>query len=205
MTLLIASAVAAELEPLALTLRAQAFEGGWRCPGLVLAPLGIGALNAAVGLGRWSGEVAEVIFAGSAGIFPEAGFQIGQVVEVSEVGWAEGAVALGLAHSPLMDRNRTLVAGPRTFGCPKAKVANTGAVTQDLGLAQALARSSGAELETLELYGLALAASKAGLPWSALLGLTNQVGPLGQEQWKANYKNLAQAVGEVLARAWSRI
>ena len=205
MTLLIASAVAAELEPLASSLGARPIEGGWRIPGLVLAPLGIGALNAALGLGRWLSEVNEVVFAGSAGILPGAGFRIGQVVEASQVLLADGAAALGLAHSPLMDRPLTLEAGPRRFGCPQAKVVNTGSVTQDLGLALALAQSSGAELETLELYGLALAAQQAGLPWSALLGLTNEVGPLGQGQWQENHRPLAQAVGGILARAWGQV
>ncbi|MDT8445971.1 MAG: hypothetical protein RRB13_03610 [bacterium] len=200
MSLLITAAIAAELEPLASHLGAQAIEGGWQGDGLILAPLGIGPLEAALGLTKWAQEgVDQVIFTGSAGVYPGVDLEVGQLVAADWTTLYDGAAVLGQAHFALLQDYARLKAGPESYGLERVGVATGLAVTRSRSLGQALAQATGAEVENLELYGLALAAARLGLLWSSVLGITNRVEEGSQDQWKQNYPRLAQSVCNHLA------
>jgi nucleoside phosphorylase len=58
-------------------------------------------------------------------------------------------------------------------------------ITQSSELALQLAKK-GYDVETLETYAFAYVAQKFNMPFTALLGITNEVGPNGHAEWKEN-------------------
>ncbi len=53
-----------------------------------------------------------------------------------------------------------------------------------------------ASFENMEAFGAALACSRLGLPFAAALALTNLVGPDGSAQWFSNHKDFGQVLQE---------
>lgn len=195
MSLLIAAAIRAELEPLAEELKAEPTDYGWRSGLLRLAPLGIGPLEAALSLERLLHHEAfgAVLFTGSAGIYPGAGFAVGDLAQADWATLYDGAASLGRAHFALLQGRGRFEAAPWDLGLNSAGVASGLAVTKDAELGGLIAQQSGAGLENLELYGLALCAERHNLPWGAVLGLTNNVAQGGQTAWKENHQQAAQS------------
>jgi nucleoside phosphorylase len=46
----------------------------------------------------------------------------------------------------------------------------------------------GLDFENMECFGLAWVAHKKNISFTAILAITNDVGPLGSDQWRANYR-----------------
>jgi len=197
MTILITSAIEAELAPLAADLGAQKLgDGRWACEGYELAALGVGMLTAGLNLSGilTQSPYSEVIFTGSGGFYPGHPYEIGQLVGVNRTLIFDPSAEQGMGHYAQMQGGRQIPSGPRRFGLSRVSVACGIAVTADDLAAQKLTQSHGAQVENLELFGVAMAAWRAERPWSALLGLTNQVGSQGKKQWIDNYQSLgAQA------------
>ncbi len=155
--------------------------------------LGIGAVAAGARLARIlaTRRPEAVVLVGSAGAYP-GGPAVGTACRVRRVGLADGAAALGRAYVPRPPApiacDRELLAD---LDLPWADALTVGAVTTDPTLAAALAR--GWQLEHLEAWGAALACREAGVPFAAVLGVANLVGPTAHEEWRAN-RALAEAV-----------
>jgi purine-nucleoside phosphorylase len=73
------------------------------------------------------------------------------------------------------------------------------AITTDPGVAGALAAEG--DVEHMEAFGVAWACARAGVPFAAVLGITNAVGPNAHAEWKAN-RAAAQAAAVIAARDW---
>lgn len=83
---------------------------------------------------------------------------------------------------------------------PAHDVANTlGVVVDDL-VAQQIASTTGCAIENLEAFGVANACALQGVPFAAVLGVSNRVGSSGREEWRAHHKTAALAACEVVAR-----
>ena len=191
MSLLITSAIEAELAPLAEVLQAKKIDSGWESPIARLLPLGIGPIQALSSLLRFKEPITELLFIGTAGYFDADQFQIGELVQAQSVTLFDGATLLGQAHFALMQNSPPLIASGPTLGLKAVTVANSLSVTRGTTLARAVQQDTNCAVENLELYGVAYGAAQLEVPWAALLGLTNQVGPEGQQQWQTNHKNIA--------------
>ena len=183
---MIVAAVAAELGPL---------------PGY---PLGVGPLRAAAEMARLLAEhkPPHVILIGSAGAYTAA-HPIGAAFVSGALGTADGATTLGLAYTPLPPP--PLQSDPvlqRALGAPVARVLTVAAISADPTLA--LKIGQGWDLEHMEAYGAALACAAAGVPFAAVLGVSNAVGPHAHSQWlahRAAAEGAARAVVRSMARA----
>jgi nucleoside phosphorylase len=82
-------------------------------------------------------------------------------------------------------------------------VATTLAITVEDAAAATVARRTGAGVEHLESYGVAVACSALGIPFIAVLGVANTVGSQGRAQWRANHESASVAAGEHLL-GWLR-
>ncbi|OGG96452.1 MAG: hypothetical protein A2508_00835 [Candidatus Lambdaproteobacteria bacterium RIFOXYD12_FULL_49_8] len=207
MTLLICSAIDAELSPLAALLNAQKInEGHYKAAGMEFSALGVGVLLAALKLAELlaKSQYSEVIFTGSAGIYPGHGLEMGQLVEVNRAVLFDPSAEQGQGHYAQLQGGRQIPAGPRRFDLPRVAAASGIAITSDNQAAKRITQSHGAQVENLELFGVALAAWQAQKSWSAVLGLTNQVGRQGQKEWKANYLELGGKACRFLADKLSR-
>ncbi len=173
--------------------------------------LGVGPLRAAATLARALASApvrpAAVVLVGTAGAYPRpVGAppppSPGEVVVSGTLGWADAGAAAGLGYVPLAPGPlATDGALGAALGGRVASVLTLAAITTDPALAAQLGADW--EIEHMEAYGAALAAAEAGVPFAAVLGVTNAVGPGAHEAWRA-HRGHAEEAARAHARAGVR-
>jgi futalosine hydrolase len=200
---LIVSAFEPEIAPLRRLVR------GLR--GIVLEPIGIGAIDAAVGAAGAIARVrpARVLFVGTAGIYGrEKGARqaIGTAVVAGEILCMSTAALKGEAYLPgpmvvQVPTSRSLQTALAGGGDDQPRdVASPLAITRSAALGRRIAEATGATLENLEAFSVARAAAAAGVPFAAVLGVANRVGPTGHEEWQRHHRAASRAACELIAR-----
>jgi futalosine hydrolase len=179
---------------------------------LAMLPVGIGAVEAAVGAARAiaAARPARVIFAGTAGIYARTRptVALGTVALASELILVSTAALRGDGYlpAPQVVRDESAAAlcaelrGRRYPEVPMLPVACPLAITRTAALGNRIARATGAGLENLEAFAVARAARAAGLPFAAVLGVANEVGPAGHQQWRDNHLAASRAACRVIAQ-----
>jgi purine-nucleoside phosphorylase len=158
-----------------------------------LRAAGVGMVEAALGTARAIAEqrVGAVIFVGTAGVYPNASKELRtgtaalasrlHLLSLGEISGAAYRPDVMPSHiEPDSDLAGVLAA---TGDLPSARVACPVAITRDAATALQIAQSTHAELENLEAFAAARAAAKAGVPFAAVLGISNAVGPSAHQQW----------------------
>lgn len=164
-------------------------------------PVGIGpVVSAASAAARLAvGEPPDaVVLVGTCGAYAED-LPIGSVIVADRVGLSSGVAAMGLGYVPRP---------PAPIAChtdrveslelPRVSVLTCGAVTTDPTLAERLA--DGWQAEHLEAFGVAWACHAAGVPFLAILGVANRVGPDAHVEW-LTHREEAQEAARVAVRA----
>jgi nucleoside phosphorylase len=204
---LVLSAWEPEVAPLRRLLRAGKPARG----DVALAAVGVGTVDAAVGAATAIARARprRVIFVGTAGVYPSAArvHAIGTAALARELRLVSTATLRGDAYhpAPLVATAttdaplRAALARGDGDGVPTATVACPLAITQTAALARRIA-ATGAALETLEAFAVARAAAAAGLPFAAVLGVSNFVGPRAHAEWRANHLAASRAACHVV---WS--
>lgn len=82
-------------------------------------------------------------------------------------------------------------------GVPRHPVLTVGAITTDPTLASRLA--DGWAVEHLEAYGAAFACRESGVPFVAVLGISNEVGPDAHIQWLTHRDAAQEAARAAIA------
>lgn len=161
---------------------------------------GVGTPRAALALGSAltsasaAGAVSKAVyFVATAGAY-RPDFGLNSAHAVSSALWTDSAIATGLAYLPKSDRfehlNSSGIGGVRAAESSVRAVSTPG-ITLDHAAAN---RFSGfAELENLEIYGVALAALSHNIPWNGVLGVSNLVGSAAHEEWKLNHETASAA------------
>ncbi|MSQ02177.1 MAG: hypothetical protein EXR71_09845 [Myxococcales bacterium] len=166
-------------------------------PGVVL---GIGLLAAATAAGRFllTRRPEAMVFVGSAGAYP-SGPKVGIVVASGALGLASTAVALGLGYQPrapaVLSADAALLARTALTG---SRVLTVAAITTDVALAERFGAEW--EVEHLEAYAVAFACAAAGVPFAAILGIANRVGPDAHAEWLRNHDAVEASARTVAAR-----
>ena len=155
----------------------------------------VAAATAATLLERRRPEVCVMI--GTGGAYP-GGPPLGSAVVASRLGLSWGVAVLGLGYvprppSPIESDRRLLSVLP---DLPRAHVLTTGAVTTDVTLAGRLA--DGWVVEHLEAYAVAWACQRQGIPFVAVLGIANEVGPNAHVQWLTHRDAAQRAAREAV-------
>lgn len=209
--LLVVSAFAPELAPLRRQLRRAGPRDAIIAGRLICQPVGVGLVAAAVGatraLAAWSPRA--IVFVGTAGAYAPSP-AIGTVGIADQIMLASTAAARGdgflpapmptrLATSPSVSRQllAAAVSLPRAVA-RRVNVANPLAITRSLALARRLALGTGAEAENLEVFAVASAARSLRVPFAAVLGIANRVGPAGHRQWMAHQREATRAACAVV-------
>ena len=154
-----------------------------------------------------------VLFVGTAGIYgqqKEARQAIGTAAVAGEVLCMSTAALKGEAYLPgpmvvQLSTSRSLQTAlgggradqPRDVACPLA-------ITRSAALGRRIAEATGATLENLEAFAVARAAAAAGIPFAAVLGVANRVGPTGHEEWQRHHRAASRAACELIARFLDR-
>ncbi len=187
---LVLSAWSPELSPFRRPLRSTP-----ECS-IVLASCGVGLVEAALGAATHIARVQPdaVIFVGTAGRYPGRlpGVGMGDVVVASELRLMSEEVTRGRAYFPaILPATSKTTTGLRrlavALGLPEAQVACP------LGITTRAPRPSDLDVENLEAFAVGRAAARQGLPFAAILGISNLVGPSAHDQWKAHARAAAAA------------
>ncbi|MEZ4317369.1 MAG: hypothetical protein R3F61_07685 [Myxococcota bacterium] len=162
------------------------------------AVVGVGPVVAAASTARIleRDKPDQVVLIGTAGAYP-GGPPIGVAVAASRVGLSWGVAAMGLGYVPR---------APKPVDCapellnrvdvPRHAVLTVGAITTDRTLARRIA--DGYTVEHLEAFGVAHACKQAGIPFLAVLGITNDVGPDAHVQWLTHRDAAQQAARDAI-------
>ncbi|MCO4746376.1 MAG: hypothetical protein KC912_16385 [Proteobacteria bacterium] len=138
-----------------------------------------------------------VILLGTGGSYTR-GPAIGDAVSARKVGMSYGVAAMGLGYVPRppapVECATDLV---EALGLPAHDVLTVGAVTTDTTLAERL--SDGWTVEHMEAFGVAMACHQAGIPFTAVIGITNIAGPEAHTQWLL-HRDAAQAAARDAVR-----
>ena len=172
--------------------------------GLPGVALGVGPLAAATAASRFIGteRPEAMVFVGSAGAY-SSGPEVGTVVVSGALGLASTAVALGLGYQPrpseLLRADAGLVAAT---GLGLSRVLTVAAITTDEALAARF--SADWEVEHMEAYAVAFACAEAGVPFAAILGIANRVGPDAHAEWLRNHAAVEASARTVAGRLLGR-
>ena len=132
-----------------------------------------------------------VVLIGTGGAYA-GGPDIGTAIAATEVGLSYGVAAMGLGYVPRPPSPVSCDEGLLSrLELPRHNVLTSGAITTDVTLAERL--SDGFTVEHLEAYGVAYACHVARVPFVAVLGISNVVGPSAHTQW-LTHRDEAQAV-----------
>lgn len=144
--------------------------------------LGVGPVAAAAAMARLLATRSPdaVVLLGTAGAYP-GGPAIGAVVTARTVAQGSGTAAMGLGYVPLAPAPITCVPAP---GLPAVDVLACEAISTAPELARRLGERGA--VEHMEAFGAAWACATAGVPFTAVLAITNEVGPDAHAQWRAN-------------------
>lgn len=122
-----------------------------------------------------------VVLIGTAGAYA-GGPPIGTAIAGRKNGLSWGVAAMGLGYVPRAPKalkgDAQLLA---RVDLPVADILTVGAITTDRTLARRIA--DGYTVEHMEAFGVACAADQLGIPFLAVLGITNEVGPDAHVQW----------------------
>jgi nucleoside phosphorylase len=204
--ILVAAAFDPELEPLRQILGAG-LRGrvGERC--VVARAVGIGLPDAAVGAARLLAEIAApvVVLTGTCGAYEGASLALDSVIASRRVYLADALALAGASQYPApmltaIDADPLLVESMERAGARPVDVAATLAITVDGAAASSLRQRTGASVEHLEAFAVAMACRRAQRRFVAVLGVANAVGARAREEWRAHQAGASEAAAAAVAR-----
>jgi nucleoside phosphorylase len=170
---------------------------------LILAEIGVGLVEAAAGTARLIAEhqPALILLVGTAGAYPGGRDEVplGAAVAVDRTillpdalagkhAYLPGAVPVSARGTPALTKALCAAAG-----LTKSDVACPLSITASKRAAEIARRRSGCQLENLECFAVARAATIARIPFAGVLGVANHVGPAGHREWKKHAARAAAA------------
>ncbi len=170
---------------------------------LLIVSAGVGFLESAIQLQnllfRFTG-INKVIFCGSAGVYPgiEA-IKTGDICLCQETVLCDSAAEMGLGlYASILPRDAIQSTLKINASLQSSRVLTALGLTADDDLAMTLQQNTKADLENMELYGIASVCQKQSVLWNAILGITNWVGSNGHMEWKQNFKTMGRQANDLL-------
>jgi purine-nucleoside phosphorylase len=203
---LVLSAWEPEVAPLRRLLR-----GSPLARDVALEAIGVGTVDAAVGAAQALARTRprRAIFVGTAGVYASSArsLPIGAAAVAGELRLVSTATLRGDAYHPAplvaaaetTPALRARLAAVATDAVSNVQVACPLAITHTAALARRIA-ATGAALENLEAFAVARAAAAAHVPFAAVLGVSNVVGPKAHAEWRANHLAASRSACHVV---WS--
>jgi nucleoside phosphorylase len=174
---------------------------------IVARTTGVGLPAAAVGATLHIVELAPraVVLIGTCGAYLEAHLGIGDVVVAGRLRLIDPASFDGMTEfpEPMAIAAQADPAMNEAFAASGARsvcVGTTLAITVDAAAAAKIARGSGAEVEHLEAHGVSMACAARGVPFAAVLGVANLVGPSGRAEWREHHRAAETAAAACVLR-----
>jgi futalosine hydrolase len=172
------------------------------------AVVGVGLIEAAAGTARLlvQQKPAALVLVGTAGVYEGRKPALGQAVVAGALHLASASVADEAAYlpPPLPAHSEGSALADEiaaATGLVRADVACPLGITRDRKVGKRLQTATGADVENLEAFAVARAAVQAGVPFAAVLGVANHVGPEGHAEWK-KHGDRAAATACAAVRKW---
>ncbi len=143
------------------------------------------------------------LFVGTAGTYA-SGPPVGSVIVSRRLGYASATAVIGAGYvpvpPPVLDTPEWL---RNLAGVTQADVVTVDAITSSSAAAELLGHTW--QVEHMEAWAVARAASEVGIPFAAILGIANEVGPHAHAQWLANRAAAEASAREVVATLLKRL
>lgn len=166
---------------------------------------GIGPLNAAKAAATLAAraEGKQVVFVGTAGCF--APFTKPYLTRAAQVDWLTADQRLGKAYAVQGIYPTIHLPTPPAWALslPPTRVLCSSTISTDAHLAANLRDQNC--IENLELYSCAAEIAAGAASFTALLAITNAIGPGAHVAWKTNCKIAAELTAAYIVGAWSAI
>lgn len=177
---------------------------------------GVGSVMAGAALAEYlttylhRGVRPNVLFVGSCGT-SDGSFPVLGTICATEVVLGDLQLATGTAYLPegplwrlaadeeLLDQMRVTLGNDALF----TPVYSTSAITRDAEDARTLSAACGARFENLELYGVAVACARVGVPWAAICTVTNFISVESHREWVRNHHSAADRTAVLAERLLS--
>lgn len=199
-------------EPELARVRERVANDGGLASRVILAPLGVGLVESAVGATRLLSSTPPrlALFVGTCGAFADRGFVIGDVVAATSVRFVDAGLLAGVAELPppmprAGDVDARMLAALTAAGARPAVVGATVGVTVDDAHAARIASALDVDVEHLEAFAFVRACAAASVPCALVLGVANPVGRAGRDAWREHHVSASDAAGELCARALTAI
>ena len=170
---------------------------------VTLATVGVGLVEAGIATARLldAHQPSTVVLVGTAGVYPGQAANLvlasaaiaGRIRLLPQIlpgkhAFLPAIVPTEAKASPALVRTLR-----KNTGLPSADVACPLGITATTKAATTAAELSGCALENLEAFAVARAAAVAKVPFAAILGIANHVGPKGHGEWKNHAKAAAES------------
>ena len=170
---------------------------------VVIAYVGVGYLETAVNLQKLIlqfPQIKKVTFCGTAGIYPlMSHLKIGDLCQCKEVILCDASAEMGnSAYVPLLQHAPLKAEMGDQYPAVSVKVATMLSITTNDQVAGQICNNTQAEVENMELYGVATICNKKKISWNAILGLTNYVGSNGRDDWQSKHKAIEKQLNRLL-------
>lgn len=193
MTLLICSAFLPEIR--LLQQHAQTF------PNVVTATLGVGLVSAASSISSIleNQSITRILFTGTCGLLTPTPIALGAIVRAKTI--YSGDVTSFTGENFIPDIMPITVT-PTRFMKPKTPLQDCDvfsplSITHSTGGADVLRkRFPDGVAENLECFAVAWNAAQREIPFEAILGVSNTIGPVGHAEWLTHHERVSQAVQE---------
>jgi len=168
---------------------------------VVLASVGVGLVEAGIATAQLlaKNQPDFVLLVGTAGVYPVQPLALDQAAIAQRVRLLPQILSGKHAYLPAIiptevRTSPTLVRALRkATRLPYADVACPMGITATKQAAVAAGKLSGCALENLEAFAVARAAAVANVPFAAVLGVANHVGPNGHREWERHAKAAAES------------
>jgi nucleoside phosphorylase len=172
-----------------------------------VATVGVGLVQAALGIEALLLQFLPdlCLFCGTCGVFPNRSPSIGDVVVARQVSWLDGSVVLDHAQAPSLVKTSLQITEKNSldqgFGeISWVHVATTLGITTSDSWAERLATHSQADVEHMEAFAVALACENKQVPWRVVLGVANDVGSQGRQQWLRHHRQVGERGQQLIVR-----
>lgn len=180
-----------------------------------LACVGVGLVEAAIATARLIDKhhPSAVLLVGTAGVYPRQPAELeldmaaiaGRIRLLPQILPGKHAYLPAVVPTEARSTPALVRALRKAAELPTADVACPLGITATAAAASAAAKLSGCVLENLEAFAVARAAALAKVPFAAILGIANHVGPSGHREWERHAKSAAQSACQAVCAALATV
>lgn len=173
----------------------------------ILTSLGVGYLEASIQLQKIvhecskteSSNIEFVLFVGSAGIYPNVPYSVGELFLCKETILCDTSTIMGYSKYASFLNQGTIQSHKIDIDSLESiKIATLLSLTLDDQTAIKIQKKTNCVAENMELFGVARTCQVYGIPWNACVGITNLVGSSGSHEWKKNYYSVQKNIASLL-------